>query len=277
MSADSDDVQVFYDEAACGYVLTVDGERAGVAEVVLDDGLAIFTHTEIAPEFGGRGLGSVLLGRALADVAAQELAVEARCGFVASYLAEAPRRGARGRPDSTKALGVSVRGPRAIVGRQIRRPARPARPGAERSSRCRERSPGDDQPSGPYGRPRCRPPPTRVAPSALSTVLRSAQQLRPLPVQVTPSRLAAALPMETVLDPFADGSQGRWDAGCRATRLHRLIHRSGRPRTPTRTGLWTKIVDESARRASVAPGDVLSVEPRAIADDGIRHRPRRPV
>jgi hypothetical protein len=90
VSADGDDVQVAYDEAACGYVLTVDGERAGVAEVVLDDDLAIFTHTEIAPEFGGRGLGSVLLGRALADVAAQDLAVEARCGFVSAYLAKHP-------------------------------------------------------------------------------------------------------------------------------------------------------------------------------------------
>ncbi len=96
------------------------------------------------PEFGGRGLGSVLIGRALADVAEQGMAVEPECVFVAGYLDGTPRRrGAptdegRGQPDvgrrSTKALGVSVRGPRAIVGRQIRRPARPARRGAEPTS-----------------------------------------------------------------------------------------------------------------------------------------------
>jgi uncharacterized protein len=60
----TEDVQVAYDTDANGYVLTVDGEPAGVAEVLRGDGVMIFTHTEIAPEFGGRGLAKVLLARA---------------------------------------------------------------------------------------------------------------------------------------------------------------------------------------------------------------------
>lgn len=90
MSTHTEDVQVAYDADANGYVLTVDGERAGVAEVLRGDGVMIFTHTELAPEFGGRGLAKVLLSRALADVAAQDLAVEARCHFVAAYLMKNP-------------------------------------------------------------------------------------------------------------------------------------------------------------------------------------------
>lgn len=90
MSTDSDDIQVTYDADASGYVLTVDGERAGVAETLRRDGVMIFTHTEVAPEYGGRGLAKVLISRALADVAAQDLAVEARCTFVAAYLAKNP-------------------------------------------------------------------------------------------------------------------------------------------------------------------------------------------
>jgi predicted GNAT family acetyltransferase len=90
VSTDSDDVQVTFDADADGYVLTVDGVRAGVAEVLRGDGVMIFTHTEVAPEFGGRGLAKALISRALADVAAQGLAVEARCHFVAAYLAKNP-------------------------------------------------------------------------------------------------------------------------------------------------------------------------------------------
>lgn len=86
----SEQIQVSFDDAASAYVVTVDGARAGTAEVILGEDVAVFTHTEIGAEFGGRGLAKVLLAEALADVGARGLAVESRCGFVSAYLAKNP-------------------------------------------------------------------------------------------------------------------------------------------------------------------------------------------
>lgn len=90
MSTHTEDVQMAYDADASGFVLTVDGELAGVAEVLRGNGVMIVTHTEIVPELGGLGLAKVLLARALADVAAQDLAVEARCHLAATCLMKNP-------------------------------------------------------------------------------------------------------------------------------------------------------------------------------------------
>jgi len=68
------------------YELTVDGERAGLAAYIDRDGQRIFHHTEIGENFGGRGLGSTLIGRALADTRAAGLRIVAVCPFVAKYL-----------------------------------------------------------------------------------------------------------------------------------------------------------------------------------------------
>lgn len=51
-----------------------------------DRGRLVFPHTEIDPAFSGRGLGSVLVGRALADVAARGETVVPVCPFVVKYL-----------------------------------------------------------------------------------------------------------------------------------------------------------------------------------------------
>ncbi|WP_425839596.1 GNAT family N-acetyltransferase [Microbacterium sp. PA5] len=51
-----------------------------------DQGRLVFPHTEIDPAFSGRGLGSVLVGRALADVAARGETVVPVCPFVVKYL-----------------------------------------------------------------------------------------------------------------------------------------------------------------------------------------------
>lgn len=86
----TEQIRVAFDDAASAYLVTVDGVRAGAAEVILGEDVAVFTHTEIGEEYGGRGLAKVLLAGALADVDARGLAVEARCGFVAAYLAKNP-------------------------------------------------------------------------------------------------------------------------------------------------------------------------------------------
>ena len=50
------------------------------------DNVLLFPHTEIDPEFGGRGLGGTLVGEARKDVAARGETVVPLCPFVVKYL-----------------------------------------------------------------------------------------------------------------------------------------------------------------------------------------------
>lgn len=68
------------------YAITVDGQQAGFTAYVDRGGQRIFYHTEIGEDFGGRGLGSTLIGRALADTRAAGLRIVPVCPFVAKYL-----------------------------------------------------------------------------------------------------------------------------------------------------------------------------------------------
>jgi predicted GNAT family acetyltransferase len=70
------------------YEIHVDGALAGFSEYRGHTDTRSFTHTEIAPEFGGRGLGSELIRRALDDVRSQGLQVIPICPFVKAFLGE---------------------------------------------------------------------------------------------------------------------------------------------------------------------------------------------
>ncbi len=49
-----------------------------------------FTHTEVPPELGGKGIGSKLVRGALDQVRARKLRVVARCPFVKAYIEKHP-------------------------------------------------------------------------------------------------------------------------------------------------------------------------------------------
>lgn len=69
------------------YEVLVDGEIAGFAEYAAVRGdRIVFTHTEIAPAFEGRGLGGRLVADALADARAREQSIVPVCPFVAKYV-----------------------------------------------------------------------------------------------------------------------------------------------------------------------------------------------
>lgn len=68
------------------YVLTVDGDIAGyIALRVHEPGRVTFVHTALIPSYRGRGLASVLAGRALEDAAARGEIVTAVCPVVQHY------------------------------------------------------------------------------------------------------------------------------------------------------------------------------------------------
>jgi predicted GNAT family acetyltransferase len=67
-----------------------DGELAGFAEYRATDRLVTFVHTEVLPEFEGRGVGSGLVRAALDGVRASGRRVRALCPFVKGYIERHP-------------------------------------------------------------------------------------------------------------------------------------------------------------------------------------------
>ncbi|MFG2030597.1 GNAT family N-acetyltransferase [Streptomyces sp. NPDC048825] len=74
------------------YEARVDGELkvAGVAEYIRTAELVAFVHTEVAPEYEGKGVGSALARTALDDARASGLRVLATCPFIAGWIARHP-------------------------------------------------------------------------------------------------------------------------------------------------------------------------------------------
>jgi len=72
-------------EAWCGDAL------AAVAEYRERGDRTVFTHTEVMPEFGGRGIATALAAAALDDVVERGRVIVPLCPFIARYLDEHPR------------------------------------------------------------------------------------------------------------------------------------------------------------------------------------------
>ena len=83
-------VQVFDNPAEERYDAQVDGAVAGRAYYELQPGRIVFLHTEVDPEYEGRGIGSLLAKDALDDVRSKGLRVVPRCPFIARYIREHP-------------------------------------------------------------------------------------------------------------------------------------------------------------------------------------------
>ncbi|MEV4041287.1 GNAT family N-acetyltransferase [Streptomyces umbrinus] len=74
------------------YEASVDGESkaAGVAEYIRTTELVAFVHTEVEPEYEGRGVGSALARTALDEARAANLRVLATCPFFAGWISRHP-------------------------------------------------------------------------------------------------------------------------------------------------------------------------------------------
>lgn len=68
------------------YDIETDGELAGFAEYHERDGIAAFLHTEISPDFGGRGLATQLIRESLDDARAKGWKIEPFCPFVRAFI-----------------------------------------------------------------------------------------------------------------------------------------------------------------------------------------------
>jgi predicted GNAT family acetyltransferase len=71
--------------------MSLDGTLAGFVEYHNSGGVIAYLHTEIKPEFGGRGLATELI-RATLDLAREAgLAVEPFCPFVRGFIRKNPQ------------------------------------------------------------------------------------------------------------------------------------------------------------------------------------------
>jgi uncharacterized protein len=80
------DITVADNPAHARYDAFVDGKPAGFAAYRRSTGRIIFTHTEIEPEFEGKGVGSVLARAALDDVRGRGERVVPQCPFIADFI-----------------------------------------------------------------------------------------------------------------------------------------------------------------------------------------------
>jgi len=71
------------------FELVVDGHLAA-AYYKLDGNVITFDHTEVAPELGGRGIGSKLVQGALDQVRSAGWKVIAECPFVKGWIGKHP-------------------------------------------------------------------------------------------------------------------------------------------------------------------------------------------
>lgn len=88
----SEQIQVQHEPEQARFTVTVDGAVAGFAEYRPRAGgtKRDFMHTEIDPNFGGRGLGTTLVSAALESTRAAGLTIIPRCPFVAAWLRRHP-------------------------------------------------------------------------------------------------------------------------------------------------------------------------------------------
>jgi uncharacterized protein len=86
MADNATDVVVMRADERDRYEITADEQLAGFTAYVDRNGQRIFYHTDIGKEFGGRGLGSTLISRALADTRDAGMRVVPVCPFVRKYL-----------------------------------------------------------------------------------------------------------------------------------------------------------------------------------------------
>ncbi|MEU4555478.1 hypothetical protein EV382_2789 [Micromonospora violae] len=74
------------------YEARVDGESmvAGVAQYIRTTELIALVHTEVSPEYEGKGVGAALARTALDEARAANLLVLATCPFIAGWIARHP-------------------------------------------------------------------------------------------------------------------------------------------------------------------------------------------
>ncbi|HEY0887928.1 MAG TPA: GNAT family N-acetyltransferase [Ramlibacter sp.] len=91
MGNENEDVSITNEEAGQRYAITVAGELAGFVDYRVQGESVALVHTEVLPQFEGRGLAGRLAEFALQDVRRQGAKVVPTCSYIAKYIQRHPR------------------------------------------------------------------------------------------------------------------------------------------------------------------------------------------
>ncbi len=72
------------------FTISVEGQQVGLIDFYDRDGVRTFTHTEVDPAYGGRGLATILVADALAAAKDSGLRIASHCSMVTQYIAKHP-------------------------------------------------------------------------------------------------------------------------------------------------------------------------------------------
>lgn len=86
-------IQVTHEPDQQRYSVSVDGRPAGFAAYIPAEGMLVFSHTEVYPEFEGQGVGSALAREALDDVRRQGTKLMPMCPFIRAWIHRHPEYG----------------------------------------------------------------------------------------------------------------------------------------------------------------------------------------
>lgn len=87
------------------YTIAVEGKTVGLADYADRGDQRVFFHTEIDPEFGGRGLATILLEEALEEARSEGKRIVPVCSMVSTVLKKHPEFN-----DITDPVTAEVRG-----------------------------------------------------------------------------------------------------------------------------------------------------------------------
>ncbi|GAA4183017.1 GNAT family N-acetyltransferase [Streptosporangium oxazolinicum] len=72
------------------FVAEVDGRQAGRLDLVRRDGVIVYPHTKVQPEYEGKGVGAALVRTALDAARAENAKVVPLCWFVREWIDRHP-------------------------------------------------------------------------------------------------------------------------------------------------------------------------------------------
>ena len=97
-------ISILKSEVLNRFEIYFDGELAGFADFRIENQMISYTHTEINPKFGGKGLGSQLIKEALDEALEQNLEVAPYCSFVSAYIKKNSEKYLHLVPESKRAI-----------------------------------------------------------------------------------------------------------------------------------------------------------------------------
>lgn len=86
----TEDYELIDNEETHRYEFHIDGHLAMIEYIKTPNGEIYFTHTEVPPSLGGKGIGSELVEKALKDIEQKDLRLVPLCPFVAGYIHKHP-------------------------------------------------------------------------------------------------------------------------------------------------------------------------------------------